>query len=72
MFNDDLWAMLGIAGFGVSAYCYGKENGVKQTTTKYEMQSVVDKQQQQIHDLQRRLNDFERNNRFTNTNEVII
>lgn len=71
MFNDDLWAMLGIAGFGIGAYITGKENGVKQTTAKYEMELVVDKQQQQIHDLQRRLNDFERNSRFTNNNGII-
>lgn len=72
MFNDDLWAMLGIAGFGVTAYCVGKDSGVKHATAKYEMQSVVENQQRQIAELQQKLSVLEKYTRLTNNNNGVI
>lgn len=66
MFNDDLWAFLGIAGLGITAYCSGKNNGIKQTVIEYEMRHVVEKQQLQIADLQQKLSVLEKYNRLTN------
>lgn len=72
MQNEDIWAMIGLAGLGISAYCYGKDSGVKQTTAKYEMQNVVEKQQQQIAELQQKLSVLEKYNRLTNNNNGVI
>ena len=55
-FNDDFWATLIIAGVGIGAYCAGKNKGAQETVAKYDAKAIINSQQQQINDLNAKLN----------------
>lgn len=56
MFDDDFWGFVGVAALGTAAYFLGKGNGVTQTITQYESAAVIKSQQDQIDQLNAKLN----------------